>query len=387
MKSIILTELSNPVLDNILTTYPNVSVFYLEKGNYILTQQLNFTRPDLRFIGVSGNPTDVKIVQTTMDANGFNILADNIVINSISLYVENGAGICMSISGANWCNIENNNFYGSDINFTIYFSGPKLEIGEDTINGFLNDNLDMYNIFDNNIIYTKWNGDAISFCLQKHGSLRDNIVRGGKLAIYMVKNCYISSNRIYDSSAHGIICSLPSKDLYIINNYITNSVSAGINVRLQAEHGEYINENHNIIIKGNTITHSKYIGIEINNGNNIKIVDNTVKWTAQFSIYLLKSSEVEIKNNTCIQYVRGIILDVECNNNLINDNTFFSVFPKISEHSIVIEDLSENNIFNNNTISGKHSSDIVKDVTGVNVINNNHLHDNHSYNNELLNIM
>lgn len=384
MKSVILNQSMMPNLDNLFEQYPLENVFYFEPGTYYLSQQLNIVKPNIQFIGLSYDAKDVHIEQQNIDANGMNVRADNFTMTHISVHVEDGEMVCLSHSGCNWTNIQNCRFYGSSTNFTIYFAGPQFVAGENTINGYLNDTLDMYNCFDNNIVYTKWEGDSVSFSLQKYGSVRNNIIRGGKLAIYMVKDCMITHNNIYDSYAHGIIVSLPSYNLEISNNFIRNPVSAGINVRLQAEHGEYINENHNINIKENTIIASKYIGIEINNGHSINIANNFIKCTEQFSIYLLQSTQNTITDNICVQAIRGILIDADCNDNIVSNNHIFSVFPKMSDHAIAVLDNCSNNTISDNQFSGRYTSTVIKDITGNNSFNNNSETTYHDYHDEVI---
>jgi parallel beta-helix repeat protein len=381
---VVINELSNKNINNILQIYPNETTFYFENGDYELTEQLNINKPNIRLIGLSGDAKDVHIHQTIVDNNGLNITADNIVINYLSIHVEEGEGVCLSHANANWSNIENCHFYGSNTNFTVYFAGPSVNAGQDTIDGFLNDHLDMHNVFDNNIVYTRWEGDAISFSLQKYGSVRDNIVRGGKIAIYMVKQCLVTSNSLYDSSAHGIICSLPSHDLSIENNYIRNSASASINVSLQIEHGLFINENHGIVIRNNKIENSGYIGIEINNANNIIIENNNIKWTKQFGLYILKSSNIHIKNNNISQFTRGIHMDVDSSENIVEHNRLYSVYPNISEHAIVLESMVNHCTINENHISGKFISSQIKDIGSDNIVTSNITDDHHTYHDEIL---
>ena len=383
---IIISTYVMKILDNILDIYPKETTFYFEKGNYELTKQLNITRCGVRFIGLTGDAKDVHIHQKTVGENGINIRSNNIRIEYISVHVEEGEGVCISHSDSDWTTIENCHFYGSDTNFTVYFAGPSLQAGDATINGFLNDNLDMHNEFNNNVIYTKWNGDSISFSLQKFGSIRDNIIHGGKFAIYMVKNCVVTHNAVYNSSAHGIICSLPSHDLFISENFIKNSVSASINIRLQEEHGEYDSENHNIIISNNTICDSKYIGIEVTNANDITINDNRINATEQFGIYILKSSEINVEKNSIVQYQRGVHIDIASNAIQIKNNLLYSVFPKFSEHSIVLEDGVSNCNINGNIVSGPHISSPIKNIGTDNIIEHNNIEEYHSHLDEFIHI-
>lgn len=113
------------------------------------------------------------------------------------------------------------------------------------------------------------------------------------------------------------------------------------------------------------------------------IKDNVIKWTKKFSVYLLKSTDVTIENNLCAQAQRFIFLDINCTNNIIQNNNLFSVFPNISEHAIVIENSSIDNIAESNNISGTYTSSTTTDISGLNNVNNNY-NRYHTYNEEML---
>lgn len=387
MSSMVINEITLNNLDNLFTLYSDVDTFYFEKGTYYLTKQLDITKDNIRFIGLTGDAKDVHIIQQTDDKNGLNIIADNFVLNYVSVHVNNGSGVCLAHAQANWTNIENCHFYGSNSNFAVYFAGPVFQQGQDTLDGYSNGDLDMHNVFDNNIVYTKWSGDAISFSLQRYGSVRDNIVRGGKIALYMLKDCLVTHNKIYDSISHGIICSLPSQNIDIIGNKINNSGAASINVRVQAEHvGEITEEQNNIKIMKNDIINSNYFGIEVNSANDLIISNNKIKGVKEFGIYLLKSSNITVEHNTITKFRKGVHIDLESTNNTIINNSMYSVFPNTSEHAIDMLDQANNNVVTNNILSGMYLSNPIKDAGMDNVIENNNIEQYHSYRDELLNI-
>ena len=366
-----LTPNSIEYLENVFLMYPDETTFYFESGEYLLRSQLNIDKEGVRFIGLTQNPNDVIFKQETPDQNGINIRADNFVMNYITVKVEQGLGVCLSHSNANWTNIESCVFYGSDTNFTIYFAGPPHTEGQDTIDGYNNDQLDRFNVFDNNIIYTKWNGDSVSFSLQQFGSVRDNVIRGGKFAIYLVKDCIVSNNLIRDSSSQGIFLSLPSKNITITHNKIINTHGASISVKNQLEHGDYVSVDHNILIKENNISYCKFISIELNNTDYVKVRKNTIRETTSDAIYLLNSINTEIEDNLFVKQRRGVFVDQNCDNNLVKNNNFCSVYPSISEHGIVISDTASNTIIVDNTIKGVHTSVGIKDSGISSTLTNN----------------
>lgn len=387
MNKIVLNPVANKNLDALFEQYNDKTIFYFQPGQYELTQQLNVTKPNVRFIGLTHDPKDVHILQKTPEQNGISVEANNFVLNYISLHVEEGSGVCLSHANCNWSAIENNHFYGSDTNFTVYFAGPQLTAGEGTINGFLNDVLDYNNVFDNNIIYTKWNGDSVSFSLQKYGSFRDNIIRGGKVAIYMVKDCVVTNNNISDSSSNGIYCSLPCHNIEISYNRISNPVSGAISVKQQIEHGEFSNENHNININNNLCLNPQHIGIELNNAHNININNNLVLNTPTFAFYALNSEQVNLDNNIFVKFKRGVNIEMGCKDINVTNAKFYSVFPNISEHAIAVtgeDGTPTSNITGDNiSVSGKYISVVVKDNSDS-VFSNLQHNEYHDYTEEFL---
>lgn len=388
MSFVVINESMFGYIDDLFTVYPDVDTFYFEKGVYKLIDQMNIEKENIRFIGLTNDPKDVHIVQEVTDKNAISITADNFVLNYISVHVQDGSGVCISHAGANWTNIESCHFYGSNSNFTIYFAGPVVDAGQPTLDVYINNQLDQHNVFDNNIVYTKWAGDAVSFSLQRYGSVRDNIIRGGKIAIYMVKDCITANNRIFDSQSHGIICSQPSKNVKIMGNIIKKSAAASINVRVQAEHAGVVpdDEKGNIIIRKNKIICSKYFGIEINGSNNLIIDNNVINDVEKFGVYLLKSSNNIVSNNLIVKSKRGVHIDIESIGNHIINNKIYSVFPNISDHAVNVLETAQDNIITENTLSGTFLSSEIKN-SGVNTtISDNNIELYHTYKDELLTI-
>lgn len=377
MQTVVIDPLDTPNIDHLFNDSTITKTFFFKDGEYTVTKQINISGKNVRMIGLSGNASAVHLIQETVDQNLLNITGDNFTMSDMSLHSEEGDTVCLSQSGSSWSHITNCHFYGSDTNFTVYFAGPDVAAGQETIDAYTNNLLDTNNIFDNNVIYTKWSGDAVSFSLQRFGSLRNNIIRGGKLAVYMVKDSTISHNYAWDSSAHGIICSLPCNKVEISNNVIRKSSSASISLRAQLEHGDFNTDDHDLVIKNNTITDCKHIGIEVNSGHNIVIDGNVVIAAAQTSIYLLRCSGVSLKNNTCVGSDNIVVIDIESTLNSVTNNTLYSVFPKESHHAVLVEATSTGNEISSNTTRGRFVSVPIQEISvGDNVVTNN---DHHLY--------
>lgn len=356
-------------LDDLLTKYPKCDHFIIMPGTYNLTKPLKITRPNVRIIGYSNDANRVKIIQQNV-LDGIVINANNTTIKNITVEVnKNEEVICVTHYDCNWTNISNCVFNGSDIYFTIYYAGPsELEIGQDTIQGYLDGVFDKYNIFENNIINSKWDGDGVAFSLQSEGSVRYNLLRGCKLAIYMCDKSVVSHNTVIDSTSKGIFVSLPSSDLMISDNRLLNCEKGGINIRLQLEHGEYINYDHDIVIKNNEIGKTNYMGIELNYSDQVTVTNNTINDCVSYGVYGLNVTSSEVSNNNILLCHRGIFMDGSNNNNIEN-NRIVSIK---SDHAIALNDSSINEVKNNRFV-GRFSSVYINefgDSTNNSYINN-----------------
>lgn len=375
-------------LDKLIQTFAEYKTFYLKPGNYEIYDQILINSDNIQIIGESGDPKDVHIFQKTLDKNGIVINADNITIKYISVHVETGGGISLTCKASDRTIVEYCHFYGNDNTFTVFYSGPELSSGIDTLNGYDNDILDSGNIFKNNIVYSKWSGDCVAFSLQKNGFVLNNLIRGGKLAIYMVKDVNVMHNYIYDSSAHGIFCSFPSKNIIMSYNTIRDCVSSAITCKMQLEHGEYTNSAigiGNISITNNMIQDAGYIGIEVNNYKG-KINNNNILWTKEVAIFINNSSDTEIINNVCSHFLRGIHVDINVTNLSINNNKLYSVYPENATFGVLIEPNTSNVVVMNNDISGQCTTDYIRN-NGDNTIGNNTVKLYHNFYDEYINIL
>lgn len=384
MNHIVVSTLAHPNIDNLLEAYPSNNIFYFENGEYSLTATLTINRPGIRFCSVSGNPDDVKIVQTSFSDNAINIQYSNFTMDSISVVHDEGEGMCLYQGDANWTNIENCKFYGNATNHTVFFAGPAYASLDDLVLLFNNEQFNSFNNFDNNIIYTKTGGTSITYNLQQHGCIKNNIIRGGKVSSYMMNNCVINHNFIYESGSNGISITGLMKNVNVFQNLIKKTETSSINIKLTDDLLLHRDLCTNIIIDNNSIKDCKYISIELNKINNITIKNNNIKWTTDLGIFMVDCNNITINDNDLIQYRRGVHVDIDSHAIEINNNNFYSVFPKISEHSIAIEDLTHTINVVNNTIYGMHLSSVTKDVTGANIFSGNTVNDNIAFNDEII---
>lgn len=383
MTSIVINPISNKNIDNLLIAYPSVSTFYFEDGEYEITTKLTINRNGIRFIGVSYDSTKIHIKQLTPNESGIQIDNDNCSLSYISIEVS-GTSSCLIIKNSDWCNIENCKFFG-DADFVVAFIGP--DGVESEIDKFINGTFDKYNVFDNNIVYANAPGSGILFTNQQFGSIRNNIIRGGKIHISLIDQSMISDNFIQESIIQGIYCSMPITSTNINRNNIVKSTNSAIHLILLPIYVNHKALIKNVDVSGNIIRDSAGISLEINNINNITVTNNDIKWTETHAVYILSSNNVTVSGNKIVKMQRGIIIDVDSNNNLIDNNTFYSTRPFTTINAVFCEASASNNTIANNVFKGTYQSEPHKDI-GVDNVSSGNTHIEHiSFNDEILNLI
>lgn len=372
-------------LNIVISANSTINKFVLPSGTYYLNNILTITKPGLSIIG-QGNASEIHIYQQNTDSDGINIRADSVTIRNVSVHVPHSKKIALTVANCNNSIVTNCYFYGNRDFFTIYYAGPVVSAGEATIEAYLTNRLDSNHTFKKNVIYANYSGDAVSFSLQYNGIFQCNIIRGGKLAVYMCRDTKIIDNNIYDSNSNGIFISLPSHNLTISNNDIYECTDSSLIIKQQTEH-TYLNgdnvalSDYNINISNNSFYDNNYFGIEIKDGQNINIYNNKYLRNANRGIYLQSCLNINITNNIFSYFKVAIeLLNVrECT---INKNTFYSVYPSETEKGIVLRTYAINEIMGinyNNTISDNNfKGEITYPVTIVdpqpddtNIITNN----------------
>ena len=249
------------------------------------------------------------------------------------------------------------------------------------MDAYQNDYLDKYNTFKNNIIYSKWSGDSISFSLQSDGVFEHNVVRGGKIAIYMCKKILVSRNYIFDSVSNGMYISFPSHNLTIRCNKFYECTASAIKLANQAEHGNFDTSDYFINIYQNYIYDSKLYGIEINNGKNINIYKNKIVSTDVYCIYSYLSQNINIHHNR-FYYFNVVIWFESTSDSLISDNAIYSVYPDNGDNICKIINNSINNIITYNASYGKIINDKYISDSNLNIFIDNTHNDYFDYDEE-----
>lgn len=383
MLNTIINKVMMPILDNLLLAYPDSKNFFLEPGIYNISQSLNLDRDGVRIIGLTRNPDDVQIIQLSQELNAINISADNVRLEYITINGSSSSGICVYQTNCNWTNINTCRIYGNAVNHAVYFGGPNVPSDKTQIELYNNDILNNNSMFENNIVYIMQGGNAVTINMQNNFSMRGNIIRGGPISAYLLKNSLILDNYVADSGKQGISINLPVIRLSIENNTIYHSTAASIKLAVPSDILSEINNTESLIITNNVSLNSQYIGFEINNAANITIHNNKIAYTQGFAMYLLNATNINISNNLLMQFTRGIVLDTQSQNNLINSNNLYSLYPSLSNHAIILENNTTSNTVSNSNIYGKYISIDINDLGQNNVISGTNVFENISFIDEI----
>ena len=345
----------NSNIDTLLTDYPTHNTFYFDAGSYYITKVLKITRPRVNFIGLQ-KASLVHIFQSDPNYDGIAVKTggDYFTITNISVHVPHDNKIALTVAGCRNTTIQNNYWYGNATTFSIYYAGPNVAAGDPTINAYNTNALDAYNVFKYNVVYSKWSGDAVSYSLQINGKFSQNIIRGGKLAVYMCKRTTISNNYIYNSSSSGMYVSLPSHNVVISKNVIYECKDSAIKICNQTEHPNFTPSPYNINIVSNTLFDIDTIGIELNDCDTVTIKSNKLSSADVIGIYLLRSANINLDGNKMGYF--HIAFDLELStNSIIQNNILYSIYPNDTSFLIKLRTGSNNNSVINNVCSGKFS--------------------------------
>jgi hypothetical protein len=362
-------------LDNIFTDYPTATTFIFNTGTYNMNQVLHITKPNIQFIGSSGVPKDVHFMQLNTNMDGLAIKADGFVMSGISIHNTYPGKIALTVANANNTNIHDCYIYGNSTTFSVYYAGKSVAQGPATLLSYYNNNLDSGNIFNKNVVYTDYTGDSIAFCLQKYGKFTSNIIRGGKVAVYMCQYTKVKNNKLYSSSTAGIFVSLPSYKIKIKKNVIKSSDQSSILIRKQVEHGDFLVTSAKITIKNNKIYNAIGNGIELNDCIDVYITNNLIDEPTQYGLYALRCNNITASFNNLREFKNSFWLESTSNCNIFM-NQCFSMYPLESTNIVKIVNGSNNNKITNNVIKGQFTVPF-SDIIGVssnslnNVINNN----------------
>lgn len=345
--TMLLDPIQIPYIDNIFTQYPTITTFVFKPGTFKITRVLSITKPGIKLLGLTGQAKDVHITQTA-SKDGIAIRKDNVILQDISVHCVISKMVCLTVAGCNNTVVAGCHFYGTNDFFDIYYAGPSaLVAGQNTLDAYTNYKLDTGNVFYNNIVYSSWQGDSVSFSLQYKGKFAKNFIRGGKVAVYMCRSCNIYNNIVCDSTTNGFYVSYPSDHLLIVGNKVSNVTYSAIKGADQMEHGTFTPYDYNILIKHNTLFDSQMYGIELNDSFAIDIIDNDIVSGQTVGILASRSMNILIKNNSIAYFNYGIYF-TRVSGSRILSNKIISIYPKLGTGGIKME----NNIYTiSNTVT------------------------------------
>lgn len=364
-------------IDDIFTILPKVKKFMFEPGDYYLNNILYISKNKISITSTTKIAKDVHIYQNNITKDSIVLDAcQNVNISYISIHNTTPGKIVLTERGANDTSVNNCYIYGNATIFSVYYSGPKnLTQGASTLNAYFSGDLDNNNEFYKNVVYSMWSGDNITYALQKNGNFSSNIVRGGRVGIYMCSNVSVKKNIVYDSTSNGIYVSFPSHNIIISNNKIYECESSGIKLANQIEHGDFNSSDNNITISNNSIYDSKYYAVEINDGINIDISDNSFINIKIYGIYCYKCSNINIYNNKLAYFDVSIWLENSSSIN-IQKNYLYSIYPDEASNILKIINSSSLVTFINNSIGGQIKYELYAiDSTSKNIIISNNTED------------
>lgn len=366
--TMIVSASTTPYIDNLMTLNPTKTTFLFNPGTYKLLNILKITKRGIKFIGMTNNAKDVQIVQT-MNADAIAINTNNVILQNISITCTFSKKSCLITAGINNTVVAGCYFYATSDHFGIYYAGAPFPTSV-TIEAYTNYAMDTGNIFYNNVIYSNYSGDSVSFSLQYRSQFVGNIVRGGKVAIYMCRTTNVYNNTIIDSNTNGFFVSFPSDNLSIVGNKIYNSKHSGICMKNQTENTPFTPYDYNIIVDHNTVFNSYMYGIEMNNANSITITNNKLASGQTMGIYSYNGNKINISLND-ISYFNYCIYLQNTSNSVITKNNIMSLYPNAANNAIKILSPSQTNTVSENNIFGKFTS--VYSDNGINdkIISNN----------------
>lgn len=363
---------------------------YIKDGTYLLSQNLRITYNDVDITGESKDGVIIRQTNSNDDGLWIGSGASNITVSNLTLDAKTYQSNSMfTVSGASNVTLKDTKVLGSDNNFAVYFAGKPYP-NETTLTEFNQGNMDEHNELLNNDIFSTWDGDVLSFSLQRYGVLKGNTVHGGRIAYYMNRDSTCSGNTILDSSSEGIYISIPALNNTIEDNVILRPKNAGIRVKIETEHPVTNPDDYRaqyLTIRHNDIEDSRLFGMAIENVANSQIENNTITRPDLIGIWMIRTDSMSVQNNLFNQWglaeQRGnywgfqtreaaIYEEVANSTSQIAENKLLATSGN-EKHGIVVnsDGNSKNNEVKNNQLLGSLPNPFVKIATGAGSQSNN----------------
>ena len=166
-----------------------------------------FVTPGTQVEGIDAET--VRFVQTNNEQDLFVVRADDVTTSSVSLDTSTAGQAAFVEQAMNRVVLQDSIISGGDQIFTIYFAGPEVAVGPQP--SMPESQNSRGNRLLRNVINTTFVGDSVAFALQADGEVRENIINGGMLSMYMLQNVLCEGNTVLDSPTNGIFISLSSR--------------------------------------------------------------------------------------------------------------------------------------------------------------------------------
>ncbi|WP_187644974.1 right-handed parallel beta-helix repeat-containing protein [Paenibacillus terrae] len=276
----------------------NETNILIKNGIYNVSTTILIQNHTTKIQGESIEQTILRQADPSKDLIKIN--ADDVSITRLTLDTfTHSAQAALVVASSNRTHIEGNKILGAASIFAVYFAGPQVTPGADTIAAVEENHLDNENVFENNTVYSDFIGDGLSFSLQKNGKVRNNNVFGSMISFYMCRDSEVWGNLIKDSPLSGISYSLPAYNNRIERNIILRSINSGIRVSRNLEHPISLGSRyHGLEIMYNKIWDTRFFGIELDQlSNHINVMFNTIDHPDFSGIQVLRCSKINISNN------------------------------------------------------------------------------------------
>lgn len=271
---------------------------FVKNGTYPVSRMLVLDRPHLQLRGESAE--GVRVVMTDRSQDLLVIRADHVKVSKLTLDCRTyQARAAVVEANANHVTLEHCTILGSSDCFAVFFAGRNVAAGQDTLDAVERNDLDFNNTVQDNEVYSDADWDVLVFALQARGKVVNNTVHGGLLAFYLCNESVCAGNTILDSNRQGIAYSLPGRDNRISHNRILRSQASGIWVARNQEHplpDTY--RGQGLVIEGNTISSTRYMGLELSNVTGAVVSGNAIENTDFTGFYLLRADGTVLKDNT-----------------------------------------------------------------------------------------
>jgi hypothetical protein len=282
-------------------------------GVHVIPSAIQITSPNISIQGQSksgtilrkSGPTSLLLIVNTENITIRELTLDARTFDSDASQIWEAVG-CVNCQHTT---LADTIVYGSDHMFAIFFAGPTNQYGagQATIDAFDANLLDDGNVIENNMIYSNFPGDVLSFSLQRNGRVTNNRVVGGMISFFMNKDSSCNGNTVSNSNSAGIFVSVPAENNLLDGNTVYNSRGSGMVVRRQIDHvdsttGQSLTPTTyrapGIILRNNNILGSRFMGLEVDQTIEALVEGNTITSPDFSAVYSLRSNDMKVVSNT-----------------------------------------------------------------------------------------